>query len=163
MILHRKSLQRICKFTFISLVIVILSLLGCTNNVGPETQNENLIIGTWRWQGSCSLTNALCWYADTSMIVKDVYSINGKFARYMNDTLIASAKFQISNDTTHFPASSTTQSLIIEYFEVSVDLTSKFVKYPTVLPSSPTECTFYKNQLTVNDVSDLRRDSYIRF
>lgn len=109
------------------------------------------------------MTHALCWHADTSLIVKDIYSSDGEFARYMNDTLIASAKFQIFNDTTHFPAGPTKQGLIIAYYNVAVNPTSKEVEYPTILPSSPTEYTFSNNQLTVNDVSDDRKDFYFRF
>ena len=155
-------MQRSCTHISISLALVVLLFTSCSNDVEPVNSNANLVIGSWKWSGSCAMTHSLCWDSDANMTVKDVYSVEGWFARYLNNTLIALAKFESSNDTTHFPVGSGSQGFIIKFFDVALYPKSQWVDYPTTLPSVPTEYTFYNGELTVSDVSNDRRDHYTR-
>lgn len=157
-----KCVQRFCTLISISLAIVVLLFTSCSNDVEPVILNANLIIGSWKWSGSCAMTHSLCWDSDSSTTIKDVYSVDGRFSRYLNNTLIAAAKFESYNDTTHFPVGSGAQGLIIKFFDVALYPKSQWVEYPTTLPSFPTECVFYNGDLTVSDVSNERSDNFAR-
>lgn len=106
------------------LVLSVMTLLGRTgcsdmgNGVHPDLF---LISGSWLWVRSTGGIGGDIITPSPGEVLKDVYTLEGAFSRFRNDTLILSARFSVFDGP----------------FGVTLKLTD-FVKHPGYRDSDPT-------------------------
>jgi hypothetical protein len=79
------------------LVITLQGMIGCSDMGNDVHPNALLLTGSWIWVRSTGGFWGEVINPSPGEVIKDVYTIQGSFSRFKNDTLILSAHYCLSD------------------------------------------------------------------